>query len=279
MSVVDFIAISIIGGVISSIVVGALTVGIALGAHRRGWDLDNVAGPLVTAAGDMVTIPSLYVATFVIGIHGVTIAVTVIAAAVALFLTVRGLVTDLPSARRAVRESLPMLLIAGTIDIVAGLVVDKRLDSLVKLPALLILIPPFLEDAGSLGAILSARLASKLHLGALSPRRSPEAPAVLDFTLVFLWALSVFFLVGNTAYFVAVFFHRAGPSLLTMLGISLLAGYISALGAVVVAYYTAIATYRFGLDPDNHGIPLITSSMDLIGVIALVIALVVFRLA
>jgi len=279
MTVTDFIAISIIGGVISSIVVGAITVGLAIVAHRRGWDLDNVSGPLVTAAGDMVTIPSLYLATFVIHVPGVAIGVTLAAAAIAVFVTVRGLTTDLATARRAIRESLPMLLIAATIDVVAGLVIDKRLDSLVKLPALLILIPPFLEDAGSLGAILSARLASKLHLGAVSPRRFPESPALLDFTLVFLWALSVFFLVGNTAHFVAVFFHKAGPSLLTMIGISLLAGYIAAVGAVVVAYYTAIATYRFGLDPDNHGIPLITSSMDLIGVIALVVALVAFRLA
>jgi len=279
MTVTDFIAISIIGGVISSIVVGAITVGLAIVANRRGWDLDNVSGPLVTAAGDMVTIPSLYLATFVIHVPGVAVGVTLVAAAVAVFVTVRGLTTDLATARRAIRESLPMLLIAATIDVVAGLVIDKRLDSLVKLPALLILIPPFLEDAGSLGAILSARLSSKLHLGAVSPSRFPESPALLDFTLVFLWALSVFFLVGNTAHFVALFFHKAGPSLLTMIGISLLAGYIAAVGAVVVAYYTAIATYRFGLDPDNHGIPLITSSMDLIGVIALVVALVAFRLA
>jgi cation transporter-like permease len=32
------------------------------------------------------------------------------------------------------------------------------------------------------------------------------------------------------------------------------------------------------MDPDNHGIPMITSSMDFIGVITLVIALIVFGL-
>jgi mgtE-like transporter len=49
--------------------------------------------------------------------------------------------------------------------------------------------------------------------------------------------------------------------------------------ACVIGYYAAILTYRFGFDPDNHTIPLVTSGMDLLGVICLVIALVVFAVA
>ncbi len=39
--------------------------------------------------------------------------------------------------------------------------------SFLKYPALLVLVPAFLEDSGSLGAILSARVSTKLHLGTL----------------------------------------------------------------------------------------------------------------
>ena len=35
---------------------------------------------------------------------------------------------------------------------------------------------------------------------------------------------------------------------------------------VIVGYYLAVVTYRFGLDPDNQGVPIITSVMDLAGV-------------
>jgi mgtE-like transporter len=49
-------------------------------------------------------------------------------------------------------------------------------------------------------------------------------------------------------------------------------------GAVLVAYYGAIVTFRLGLDPDNHGIPLVTSSMDLIGAVSLVTTIVLLRL-
>ena len=40
-----------------------------------------------------------------------------------------------------------------------------------------------------------------------------------------------------------------------------------------IAYYGSIATYRLGLDPDNYGVPLLTSSMDLIGALALIAAI------
>jgi mgtE-like transporter len=59
----------------------------------------------------------------------------------------------------------------------------------------------------------------------------------------------------------------------------MLAGLIATISAVGVAYYTAVVTFRRGLDPDNFGIPLITSSMDFVGVIALIIGLVTFGVA
>jgi mgtE-like transporter len=33
-------------------------------------------------------------------------------------------------------------------------------------------------------------------------------------------------------------------------------------------------SFRFGLDPDNYGIPVVTSSMDLIGAGALILSMV-----
>ena len=38
-----------------------------------------------------------------------------------------------------------------------------------------------------------------------------------------------------------------------MMGVSLIAGFLATTAAVVVGFYAAVATYRFGLDPDNHG--------------------------
>ena len=48
------------------ITVMAITVGIAAVGVRREWDVDNVSVPVVTAAGDMVTLPSLFLATYLV---------------------------------------------------------------------------------------------------------------------------------------------------------------------------------------------------------------------
>lgn len=279
ISVVDFVVISLLGGLLSSLFVGAFAAALAVWAPRRGWDLDSVAAPLITAVGDVVTIPSLFVATFAVGISWVTPATAAVGIAVSVVMTVRGLLTDLTTARRVLRESLLLLSLAGAVDIFAGLVVETRLEDFVEFPALLVLIPPFLADAGALGGILTARLASKLHLGVLSARGRPESLALLDSSIIVLFALLIFVLVGISTDIVAGLFGLASPGALTVVGISLLGGLIATLLAIVVAYYAAVATYRLGLDPDSHGIPIITSSMDFLGVISLVIAMLAFGVA
>ena len=279
ISIADFVVISIIGGVISSIAVLGLTLGVAAMSVRRGWDMDNVAAPLVTAAGDMVTLPSLFLATFLVQIHYVTGAIALVTSALSIVILVLALRAGLPVLRRILIESLPVLVLAGTIDVVAGLTIEKRLESFLKFPALLVLIPPFLEDTGALGSILSSRLASKLHLGVIEPVAVPTRPARNDFVLTFAFAVPVFTLVAVSAEIAASVFNQASPGVLQMIGVSLMGGFIATVFAVGIAYYGSIATFRLGLDPDNHGIPLLTSSMDLVGAFALILALVLLGVA
>jgi mgtE-like transporter len=273
------VVISVVGGVLSSIVVGAFTLMLSVRAHRQGWDLDSVAAPLVTAAGDAVTIPSLFLATFLVGIPWVTPFIAAIVTAIAAYATVRGLRTDLTLARRILRESILLLTLAGAVDILAGLFVQVRLDRFLAFPALLVLIPPFLEGAGALGGMLASRLASKLHLGVVTPRGLPEPVAALDASIVVLFAIVDFTLIGIAADLAAAVVGLESPGAVTVVWVSLFAGLMATVLAVVVAYYTAVATFRLGLDPDNHGIPMITSTMDLVGVLAIVIALLVFGIA
>lgn len=273
MSILDFMVISVLGGVLASFAVGVLAVGLSVAAYRRRWDLDSVAAPLITASGDMLTIPALFLATFIVAVPWVTSVLAALATVVTLGSLVATIRSDLSIARRVVRESLPILALAGTVDLVAGIVVESRLEGFLAFPVLLTLIPPILGDAGGLGGILSSRLSSKLHLGALSPRGRPEAVAVLDFSIVLFFGVIVFPLVGVVSHLVGTAIGLDSPGLARVVGVSTIAGLLATLVAAVVAYYTAVATYRLGLDPDNHGIPTITSSMDLTGVIALVIAL------
>ena len=104
----------------------------------------------------MVTLPALFLATYLVGFAWVT---PIVAVLVCRRRRSWPLVTSVrarqPILRRIVRESVPVLVLAGTIDIVAGLTIEKRFSSFLVYPALLVLVPPFLEDSGSLGGILS----------------------------------------------------------------------------------------------------------------------------
>jgi mgtE-like transporter len=279
ISLVDFFVISIVGGVLSSVVVLAFTVGVAALCVRRDWDMDNVAAPLVTATGDMVTLPAIFLATLLVGIGAVTQVIAVIGVIAAGVAFVLSWSSGRQLLRRIVHESLPILVVAGAIDIVAGLTIEHQLDSFLTYPALLVLIPPFLEETGALGGVLSSRLGSKLHLGIIEARGRPQRAARDDFIVILLLAVAVFTLVGVSAEVASLLVGYDSPGLIPMTAASLLGGLIATAVAIAVAYYGSIVSYRLGLDPDNFGLPLLTSSMDLVGTIALILAIIVVGIA
>ncbi|MDZ7733089.1 MAG: magnesium transporter [Acidimicrobiia bacterium] len=175
ISVADFVVISLVGGLLSSAVVMVMTVLIAANSVRFGWDLDNVMAPVVTAAGDMVTLPALFVGTLLVALPVTTPAITivgVVGSVVALVLSFR---SKLEVARRILVESLPIILLASLLSLVAGITLEGRLAALTERPALLALVPAFLSSAGAIGGILSSRLTSKLHLGCHRPGRTADA--------------------------------------------------------------------------------------------------------
>jgi mgtE-like transporter len=278
ISVADFVVISVIGGFLSSIVVMGITVGVATLSVRRSWDLDNVSAPIVTAAGDMVTLPALFLATYVAGLAWVTPVVAVLCAAVAVAALITSLRAKAPVLRRIARESLPVLVLAGTVDVIAGLTIEKRFSSFIAYPALLVLVPSFLEDSGALGGILSARVATKLHLGTLVPGRGSFRSVGEDVLLVFIYAVPTFLLLGVSADIASLAVGLASPGSLEMIAVSVFAGAMATTFAVLIGFYGAVATHRLGLDPDNHGIPIVTSSLDLLGAFALILAIVVLGL-
>jgi mgtE-like transporter len=280
ISIADFMVVSVIGAILSSAVVLVLTVAVAAYCANRDLDLDNVAAPIVTAAGDMVTLPSLFLATYLLGFRFVTPTIAIACAVIGVAAAVVGLrARGLPILRRIVIESLPILALAGIVDLLAGITIQNRFNSFIRFPALLVMVPAFLEDAGSLGSILAARVSTKLHLGTLGENGGSWGAAVDDVMLVYLYAIPVFVFLGFTSIAVANVLNKASPGFGDMLGVSLIAGFLATTAAVIVGFYSAVATHRFGLDPDNHSIPLVTSSLDLLGALSLILAIVILGLA
>lgn len=280
LSVFDYVVISTIGGIIAGAFLLGVTVLVARVSVSRDWDMDNIATPMITAAGDILTLPALVIATFLIGIPIFSNVLAVALVAIAVGAVVAAFRLGVPNLRRILAESLPILAITGIVTILVGVALQDREEQFTTLLALSILLPAFLQEGGALGGILSSRLSSKIHLGLLEPRGFPPASTFRDFTLIYIFAAGVYLFIGGASHVLAVtlFSEGASPGFLVMLAISALAGLIATTAAVVAAYYGSVLSYRLGLDPDTYGQPIIATSVDLFGFMSLIIAMIVFGL-
>ncbi len=279
MSILDFLAVSVVGGMLASLVVLALTVALAAGSTRFGWDLDNVTAPLVTATGDLVTLPALIVGSMLLGRDTLADLLGLAVAAGAIVILLLVLRSSLPILHRIVVESIPVLAFASSMSLIAGITVEKQLSAFLDEPALLILVPAYFGMAGALGGILSSRLGSKVHLGLIAPAPIPPRTAWDDIRSVAILALPIFALVGTAAHVGAWLVGTEGPGLGAMVAVATLAGVGATSVVVVVAYYGTLAAVRFGLDPDTAAIPLTNSILDLFGAFTLVGAILLLGVA
>ena len=104
----------------------------------------------------------------------------------------------------------------------------------------------------------------------MTARGLPEIPALVDASIVSALSIAVFAMVGVVAYALGVATGLVGmPSFPALVGGTVLAGLIVTPVTLVAGYYLAIGTFRFGLDPDDQSVPIITSVMDLAGVAVL----------
>lgn len=274
MGLLDFVAVSVLGGVLASLVVLAFTVALAAGSTRFGWDLDNVTAPLVTGTGDLVTLPALILGSLVVGPSQASEILGAALIVLALGVLAQSVRTALALLRRIVLESLPVLGLASTLSLIAGVVIERRLGSFLEQPALLILVPAYFGMAGALGGILSSRLGTKVHLGMIEPTRIPQRQAWLDIRSVAVLAIPIFALVGAAAQLASVLVGIDGPGFASMVAVSTIAGGGATLVVLAVAYYGTLGAVRFRLDPDTVTIPLTNSVLDLVGAFTLVATLV-----
>jgi mgtE-like transporter len=273
IGLLDLATVSIVGGVLASAVVLVGALGMAGASVRYGWDLDNVNAPLVSTIGDVVTLPALWLATGLLGIAVLTASLGAVLVVAAAGLLVWGWRTSRPVLRRVVRESVPVLVAAAVLSSLAGLTFQKSLDDLDAFPALLVLAPAFVSSAGSLGGVLSGRLSSKLLLGLVDADTRPSRAARADIGFVFLLALPVYALNGAGAHVVAGLLGDRSPGLVDMVALAILGGAVVMAFVAVVAYEGTVAAYRLGLDPDTYGIPIVSSSVDFVGALTLILTI------
>lgn len=271
VGVTDLVLISVVCGVVAGLVVTGITLVVALASYRYGLDLDMIGAPTVTTSGDIVTLPVLIIsATFVMHLSPsarLALGAVAVAAAVAVVVYTRRRSEGIGT---IVRENLVLLIPLSVLGTLAGLTYSLNLDSLVALAVFLVLIPPFMGSLGSIGGILGSRLSTEMHTGEVNPSFLPERGVVHHFIISYLYTLILLPLLALIAHGAAMLMGLNSPGLGMLVTISLVAGLVVMTLVNGVAYVTASLSFRYGFDPDNFGIPVITSMIDLIGAATLV---------
>ena len=275
ISFTDLVLVSMVGAVLSSLATLGVVLALTRFAERQSWDMDAIGTPIVSAAADITTLPALIVGTLTLGNDTVSGVLGWSLVVLALAAAVLGLRSSADTVRRVTRESLPILMYTAAMGILAGSVLEARKETLITSVALLVAVPPFIASSGAIGGILSARLSSQLHLGLLDPTAIPKRPAWLEGTLTVLFATVGYLAVGLLTAAAAGLLGYGGPGVVRLIGVTVTAGLLAVLMIFAVGYYAATASFRFGLDPDNVGIPLVTSTMDFVGILCLTVGIVV----
>lgn len=284
MSVWDFIFISTVGGVVAGVIVLGFNILIAYVGNKREWDVDNITAPLIAAIGDIVTMPLIFAATWLylqVG-ESMTQSETVMMICSVIFIIftvvfaayiVKRKVSRRDfsgEAKRIVVQSLPILMICLIFEIGAGITIQNQQDSLVSYSVLLIMLPAFLNQGNALSGMLTSRLSSMIHLGTLEESMVPGHGAYENFGIMYVCAMLTFLYIGIISYIAALITGDGDIAFATALAIIMIAGFLATTILNFLSYYVAIAATRFGLDPDDHCIPITSSVMDLLGSLVLV---------
>ena len=282
IDIMQFTFISMVGGLLAGVIVLVFNIIIAHEGYKRDWDVDNITAPLIAAAGDIATVPMIYVATIMARdfdhwIIDTVCIVLLIATAISTYLILKRRTRRrrrMDEAKRIIKQSLPILTACVLFEILAGIIIETKTESLVDYGVLLVLLPAFLNEGNALSGMLTSRLSSMLHLGTLDSAALPPREAHENFAIMYILALVTFIMIGSAAFIL----QPDSLPYFEVLAVVLVAGMLATTVINFLSYYVAVAAIKFKLDPDDHCIPITSSIMDVVGTAILVAVITVMVL-
>lgn len=167
--------------------------------------------------------------------------------------------------RSIVTTMFPLLVVLSIIVLWAGITLESAEELLEQYGILAVMVPTMVDMGGNLGAILSSRLSSRLHLGTteFDPR---DRVLWANVGAILALAATIFTALAIGAYLLGAILGFGLP-LSTLLVISLTSGMSVAVIAVVFSFGATYASYRLGIDPDDTTIPIVTNVVDVFGMV------------
>ncbi|MPL71274.1 hypothetical protein SDC9_17048 [bioreactor metagenome] len=272
ISLIDFTLISIFAGIISSVIMLPLTMLISLKSFENGWDPDNISTPIIAAFGDLFTLPAIILAIISVSFLSSVILKNVVFIFV-IFIAILGFIYGIKAGgemKKIIKQSTPVLLICSFLGVTAGSFLNNSINTLLKNPSLLTLVPLFSGESGNLVSILGARLSSSLHAGLINPVLKPEKVTIRNFSIIIFLVIIIYPIIGFLAELSSRLLNMPGLSFLPIISISTISGIILISIMLFIVYLISSVSYKNGLDPDNIVIPISTSLTDSLSSLTLI---------
>ncbi len=249
----------------------AVTFAVTFITYSRGLDPDNFSAPIITLAGDVTSLPILFLSTYIVVklFLGFKLALIIVGMVITAIFALYVVFSGKTYLKKIVYEAAPVLMICGLLEMFAGSALVINVEKILEKAGILTIVPGFLENGGALGGILAARLSTKLHLGEIEPKPIPSMKVIKEFIKVFVVSLIIYPTLGFYGYFVALLLKLPIPSLHIVFLSVLVAGIMLLAVTIFMVYFVSIISFKRGLDPDNITIPLITSGIDATGMFIL----------
>ncbi|KAA0012391.1 MAG: hypothetical protein FE041_03495 [Thermoplasmata archaeon] len=270
IDVMDLSLISLFAGIFSAFIMIFFTFLITFLSYKKGWNPDNLTAPLITLAGDIITLPLLFFSMKVVSLFYDELKIVIFIAFLIITFTYTFLSSRTEVSKRILAESLPVLAICGLLSIFSGSILGSKFEGIMGISAILTILPAFLEDGGAIGGILAARFSSSLHIGEIKYEKKPSKKVIRLFIVMHIVGLIIFPLIGIFGYIAGSLIGLPGYNLLKMILISLTAGEILVIIVNFLSYYLSTISFKIGVNPDNVVIPVLTSLMDFVGTACLI---------
>lgn len=167
--------------------------------------------------------------------------------------------------RAIVTNMFPLLVILSVIVLWAGITLDAAEENLEEFALLAVMVPTMVDMGGNLGAILSSRLSTQVHLGTV--KFDPRDPTLLaNIGVIFALGATIFTALAIGAWGIGQVIDAAIP-LTDLLIISLVSGLGVTVTAVVFSLAATYGSYQLGIDPDDTTIPIVTNIVDVFGMV------------
>jgi len=263
----DALEIVVSSSVFIGLILGIATAWVVILAFRRKIDPDNVAGPAITTIADMVSIPGLIL--FIILFEKFSSMVHLLFILVLIFLTASTLNIWRFEERSIAREVFTIVTILAVFQSFTGATLQTFSHIIYSSLILSFAYPAIIGSLGNYGSVIAARTSTKLHLGEITGRiTGDDLREILSFASISP-ILSV--LIVILSWLLASLTGLPVESLIFWKIVLIFASVYIPLSVAIMllSYHISVLLYNRRIDPDNGGIPAITTIADLAGTFAI----------